>query len=109
MVISCNYFKRASSNTEMVRLMRLGMTYLLAVGCVVSLKAQHFESGTAPSRDRYLSEQKTIGQSFSGYFYRNFASVHRLPEERFTEKIDSARNRFSDLLHTYSGKLDPAY
>lgn len=85
------------------------MTYLLIIGCMVSLQAQQPGSEPEPAKDRYLSEQKVLGQSFSAYFYPNYASVHRLSEDRFVEKIDSTRSGFFHLLKTYCGKLDPAY
>lgn len=59
-----------------------------------------------PILQKYLSEQKKLGQSFSNYFYPDFPTLHSLPEKLFVFKIDSFRNIFDRHLEQYSKDLD---
>lgn len=48
--------------------------------------------------EKYTSEQKTLNQSFSKYFYGNFTQIYSSNESKFVSIIDSFRLSFTDLL-----------
>ena len=48
--------------------------------------------------EKYTSEQNTLNQSFSKYFYGNFGKIYSLDEPEFLSVIDSLRKNFTDLL-----------
>jgi acetyl esterase/lipase len=74
----------------------------------IGLSAQQYiESDSI--RQRYLLEQKKLGQSFSTYFYSDFPGVHSVSENLFVFMIDSVRNMFDSHLEKYSKDLDKAF
>jgi acetyl esterase/lipase len=58
---------------------------------------------------RYLTAQKNLGKKFSGEFYPNYTSLHKLSERAFTAKIDSAAKAFYALLNHYKPVLTVTY
>jgi acetyl esterase/lipase len=58
---------------------------------------------------KYLTALKFLGKKFYDQFYPDFVRVHRLSENSFTEKIDSAAGAFYTLLETYQSDLTPEY
>jgi acetyl esterase/lipase len=84
--------------------------YILFIwlGIVSCLNAQ----GTVQpdsSQMRYLAEQKELSTKFSEYFNPNYASLHRLSEEAFCAKIDSAATGFYALLNVHKAELPLQY
>lgn len=60
-------------------------------------------------KEKYLAEQKIVGNSFSSYFYPNYSKIYSLTENKFVSKIDSVRNIFESLLEKYVEKLDTEF
>jgi len=60
-------------------------------------------------KEKYLAELKVAGNSFSSYFYPNYAKHYSLSEVKFVSKIDSARNIFESILQKYAGQLEPEF
>ena len=58
--------------------------------------------------EKYTSEQKVINQSFSKYFYGNFAKMYSFNEVEFVTVIDSLRKNYTDLL-THFEKENPDF
>jgi hypothetical protein len=58
---------------------------------------------------RYLAEQKMLGKKFTGEFYPNYTSLHKLSERAFAAKIDSAAKAFYALLNNYKPVLTVTY
>ena len=50
------------------------------------------------AHEEYTSEQETLNQSFSKYFYGNFVKIYSLDDAEFVNVIDSLRKNYTDLL-----------
>jgi acetyl esterase/lipase len=48
--------------------------------------------------EKYTSEQETLNQSFSKYFYGNFKTIYASNESKFISIVDSLRQSCTDLL-----------
>lgn len=54
------------------------------------------------AKQKYLTELRDAGRSFSSWFYPNRDKLYRLPEKDFVYKIDSARSLFDLVLAKYT-------
>ena len=61
------------------------------------------------NRQKYLSELKKIGKTFTGNFYPNYVKYYSFPEKIFMAKIDSVRKIFNAVLNSYESKFDTHY
>ena len=83
--------------------------FLLPVAFFLGLSLLGQNNSEGPAKEKYLAEQKVIGNSFSTYFYPNYSKMYSLPETVFVSKIDSAKNTFDALLKKYNEQLDPEF
>jgi len=67
------------------------------------------QTSNGSAKENYLAEQKNIANSFSSYFYPNYAKIYSLTENEFLSKIDSARNVFESAVNKYTDRLEPEY
>lgn len=61
------------------------------------------------AQQKYVAEQKKIGQAFSADFYPKLSFYYSLSEKDFISKIERARSGFNDLLKEYDGKFDEKF
>jgi acetyl esterase/lipase len=60
-------------------------------------------------QQKYLQDQKKLGQVFTSFYYPDFSTINSLPEKEFVFTIDSCRNVFNNLLNTYSAYLNKEF
>lgn len=84
----------------------LAFSIVLLIPILISAQ----QPGNADSiQQKYLSEQKKLGQAFSSFFYPDYAAVHSVPEPAFVTKIDSFRTAFDKHLDNYNKDLSPKF
>ncbi|WP_375437169.1 alpha/beta hydrolase [uncultured Hymenobacter sp.] len=80
---------------------------ILVLGCRLAHAQTTAEAATR--KQQYLTEQKTIGRAFTGYFYPRYNQLYALPAATFVAKIDSGRQVFETHLNRYAKQLEAPF
>ena len=78
---------------------------LMVIAIFNTCNAQKTDPPT-PIVKQFYDEQEKIGEQFNTYINNNFQQLYGLPQQAFTERVDSLHSIYQRHLHSYEGKLN---